>query len=128
MKLILMLSVMLVILCSCNSTTVERLHQVTSPDHLIDAIMVAEKSGGAAGSVAYEVYLAEHENKAKLSNQNLVFEGAGLKDASLEWREQRTLVISYSEGRILSLKQNPQIQVKRKIEQFTVLTQKKDKS
>lgn len=125
MKLISILLIMLFILCSCNSTMVEQMHQVTSPDNSMDAVMVAEKSGGAAGSVAYEVYLVEHADKAKLSNRNLVFEGTGLKDTGLEWREQRTIVISYSEGRVLSLKGNPQIKVKNKLEQLTVVTQLK---
>jgi len=44
-----------------------------------------------------------------------------LKDTGLEWREHRTVVISYSEGRVLSLKENSIIKIKGKIEQITVV-------
>lgn len=118
-RLLIISSAMLFILCACDFS-VEKVHKVKSPDEKIDAVMIAEASGGALGSILYRVYISGNGVDEKYSNKDIVFDAVHLEDTCLGWRDNRSLVIYYSSGRVLNVKPCQYVDVRGEKEQVTV--------
>jgi len=89
------------LIIGCAGTMEKELERATSPDKSIDAVLVAEMHGGAAGSVTFSVYIVAKGKNKKYKSEEQVFEATGLKGHKLSWLDKDILEIKYSTARIL---------------------------
>jgi hypothetical protein len=66
---------------------------VDSPDGTATAHIARNASGGAAGSLVYDVYLSKY---GSVENPELVFHGYSDCNLEVEWRSRHLLVIRYA--------------------------------
>jgi hypothetical protein len=66
---------------------------VDSPDGTATAHLARNASGGAAGSLVYDVYLSKNGSDG---DPELVFHGSGDCDLEIEWPSSQLLVIRYA--------------------------------
>jgi hypothetical protein len=70
--------------------------RVTSPDGLLDAILLREDGGGAAGGWEWYVYIAARGKPAEEGSAHLIFNAGTLTGEKLVWRQQHLLEIQYN--------------------------------
>lgn len=87
---------------SCTNCSQREITRTTSPTGEFDAVLVAELCGGAAGSVAYEVYVAKKGKSSHYAGKERVLTATGLKRHRLRWSSTRILEIEYATSYIHS--------------------------
>ena len=79
--------------CSMDRKEIAR---ISSPDHRVEAVIVNESGGGAAGSSEYYIYMAENTNPEKLGDS--VFTASNCAGIHGVWLDNNTLQIAYHSG------------------------------
>ena len=69
--------------------------RVTSPDGLLDAILLREDGGGAAGGWEWYVYIANKGKPAEEGSAHLIFNAGTLTGEKLLWKQPHLLEIQY---------------------------------
>ena len=69
--------------------------RVTSPDGLLDAVMVREMWGGAVGGIEWRVFIVRKGDSVPNNWRSIVFRSDKLKGEKLVWRQSHLLEIHY---------------------------------
>ena len=69
--------------------------RVTSPDGLLDAVMVREMRGGAVGGIDWRVFIVRKGNPVPDNWRSVVFRSDKLNGEKLVWRQPHLLEIHY---------------------------------
>ncbi len=78
---------------SClNSVSQEELSRITSPDSLVDAVVIRINSGATA-SYAYKLYIVLKGKKVDSNNE--LFKADNVVDLQIRWEKPLLLAISY---------------------------------
>jgi hypothetical protein len=78
---------------ACCSMEHRELARISSPDQKLEAILVWEFGGGAAGSSEHYLYLVD--TGPKESRQKPVWEGGNCNGTAISWLDGHTLQITY---------------------------------
>src|SRR5882672_7874352 len=85
--------------CGSSSTyTVPKADEesrVTSPNGQLDAVLVREDGGGAAGGWDWDVYIVANGNPVVRPRSRSLFEAGTLTDEKLTWNQDHLLEIHY---------------------------------
>jgi hypothetical protein len=84
-------------LVGCDPVDREELMRRSSPDALVDAVLI-QANAGATTSYVQEVYIVPARNTPNESN--LVFRGDKMDGLKVYWIKPQLLMIQYKEGRI----------------------------
>lgn len=93
------LFVVLLSLAGCGRPNQHEVSRVTSPDHLVDAV-IAEEDTDATVATPTLLYIVP--TGAKITNVDSVLLADHVENLSLSWKAPKKLVVSYSSARIFS--------------------------
>jgi hypothetical protein len=89
---LLRISLCVLVLCSCSMDR-EEVARSSSPDNRLVAIHVNAMGGGAAGSMAEEIYVVEQGSR--YDRENPIFSASHCKIISMQWLNDQTLEIHF---------------------------------
>lgn len=86
-----------IIVSGCDPVAREEITRITSPDFMIDALLV-QTNAGATTSFGYEVYFVPKGKQ--LTEEHPLFRGDKMKNLKLRWVQPKLFEIQYEQGRI----------------------------
>lgn len=86
-----------IIVLGCDPVARKEIKRITSPDFMIDALLV-QTNAGATTSFGYEVYFVPRGKQ--LAEENPLFRGDKMKELKLRWVQSKLFEIQYKQGRI----------------------------
>ncbi|QOX77906.1 hypothetical protein FY034_02760 [Trichlorobacter lovleyi] len=95
-KLIIIVLAVFVVL-GCNPVSREELKRTTSPDSIVDAVLV-QVNGGATTSFIYELYVVK--KGANITEGSALLRADHVDGLLISWRQPKLLDIKYAEARI----------------------------
>ena len=98
---ILLLHLTVFFLLGCSKPIEKEWLRIASPDGKLEAVLIEESHGGAAGSVVHNVYIVQKGKRMKYKTDELVFEATRIEDAELKWVDRDILEIRYAQAKIL---------------------------
>jgi hypothetical protein len=85
------------IIFGCNPVSREELKRTTSPDSIVDAVLV-QANGGATTSFIYELYVVK--KGAKITEGSALLRADHVDGLLIGWSQSKLLDIKYAEARI----------------------------
>jgi|SRR5882724_8408091 len=82
--------------CSVEPSEVMR---SSSPDGKATAVLLRQDGGGAAGSVAYELFFTEQTENKVSTQPSLV--ASHCEGISIAWKDETTLLVTYKPGCVI---------------------------
>jgi hypothetical protein len=79
-----------------EATNVSEQARLTSPNGQLDAVLIREDGGGAAGGWEWYVYIVAKGNRVDQRHAHAIFNAGTLTDAKLVWSQEHLLQIGYN--------------------------------